>query len=69
MQPTDFKSISSGDTFSGEVPTPLVIPITKKMGESILATVAESAKPGDPNYDDVLEAWMFMHGYLGPHNS
>jgi len=69
MQPIDFKSISTGQKFSGPVPSPLAIPVTRQIGKNITATVVVSAKPGDSEYDNVLEAWMFMNGYLGPRNS
>lgn len=61
-----FVDIVSGEPFTGEIPDPLEVVVSGEPMGGRFVTRPIVASPGDPEYDDVLTAWMLEEGFTLP---
>lgn len=58
-----FISMRTGEEYKGDFPEQVSHPYTEKDG-NILITKVDTAKKGEPDYEKVLVAYMFVRGYI-----
>ena len=60
-----YRRIDTGEEFTGELPESVSIPVSEasKDNPDLIITKLVSASKGDAEYQDVLDAYMFMSGY------
>lgn len=58
-----YTKINTGEVFTGELPKEVSIPVSEQINESLSVTKLVTATEGDADYQDVLDAFMFMQGY------
>lgn len=59
----NYISIVDGSDYQGEIPSTVRIPASRDV-DGLTVTEWLTATIGDENYKDVLESWMFEHGYV-----
>ena len=56
-------NVATGERFIGTLPNVLTVPISKEEGKFTLTEMV-SAAYGEDHYQDVLDVWMLIRGYM-----
>lgn len=63
-----FYSIATGEPYTGKLPDEVSAVYSEPVGQ-MMVTKIDTAKKDDPNYDQVLVAYMYARGYIRPRKS
>lgn len=61
---SNYISIATGTDYQGEIPTTVTIPSSSETDDGGIVTVLVTVSIGEEDYQNVLDSWMFVRGYI-----